>query len=244
MPAVLLRPLILCYHAVTDGWDDPLAIAPHTVERQVGSLLRRGYRPVDALTAFARQPRTLHVTFDDAYRNVADVLPALSRMGARVTIFACTSFAEDGRPFDVSELRHRLPARPEELMTMPWDTLRELAREGVEIGSHTVSHPHLPQLSDAQLRAELTQSKQRVEDELGQACRVLAYPYGDDDVRVHEATRAAGYAGAFSLRGRAGSRFALPRVDVYRGDGALRFALKVSPWRTPAISALGVLRGR
>ncbi len=231
------RPLVLCYHAVTDAWDDPLAIPAHTIERQVRSLLRLGYRPVDAASLLANRPRTIHVTFDDAYRNVADVLPALERLGVRTTIFACSRFADDGRPFRVAELSDRLPERADELATMSWDDLRELARQGVEIGSHTASHPHLPELTDAELRAELVESKQRIEDELGRPCRVLAYPYGHDDVRVHEAARASGYGCAFSLRGIAGRAdpFALPRVDIYRGDGSVRFALKASPLRAPAI---------
>lgn len=241
-----LRSLVLCYHAVSASWDDPLAVAPQTIERQVRFLLRCGYRPVDAVSALANERRTLHLTFDDAFCNVAAVLPALRRLGVRVTIFACTSFADDGRAFYVPELRDRLPTRHEELMTMPWETLREVAGQGVEIGSHSVSHPHLTQLADADLRAELVESKQRLEDELGQECRVLAYPYGDEDARVAAAARAAGYEAAFSLRGRAGvlGRFALPRVDVYRGDGAVRFALKVSPLRAPARAARAALGGR
>ena len=238
-----LRSLVLCYHAVTDCWDDPLAIPAATIERQVRMLLRRGYRPVDAVSALTDERLTLHVTFDDAFRNVAGVLPALQRLGVGVTIFACTRFAEDGRPFHVSELRGRAPAREDELLTMPWDTLRELARQGVEIGSHTVSHPHLTWLSDRDLRAELVDSKRRIADELGRECRVLAYPYGDDDDRVRAATRAAGYEAAFSLGGRAGEldRFSLPRVDVYRGDGRVRFALKVSPLRGAASTVRGAL---
>ncbi len=239
-----LRSLVLCYHAVTAGWEDPLALAPQTIERQVRFLLRAGYRPVDAVSALGGGRRTLHVSFDDAFCNVATVLPALRRLGARVTIFASTSFAEDGRAFDVPELRDRQPARAEELLTMPWETLREVAEQGVEIGSHTVSHPHLTQLGDAELDAELVESRQRLEDELGRRCRVLAYPYGDDDARVHAAARAAGYEAAFSLRGRTGAhdRFAVPRVDLYRGDGALRFALKVSPLRSAAIRARALPR--
>ncbi len=127
---------------------------------------------------------------------------------------------------------------------MPWDTLRDLTRKGVEIASHTVSHPHLPALSDTELRAELTQSKQRMEDELGRQCRFVAYPYGHDDVRVHKAAKAAGYVGAFSLDGRAKDPFAFPRVDIYRGDGAMRFAAKVSPLRTSVNTVRRVLLRR
>jgi peptidoglycan/xylan/chitin deacetylase (PgdA/CDA1 family) len=84
-----------------------------------------------------------------------------------------------------------------------------------------VSHPHLPRLDDAGLRLELEESKARIEDELGRPCRFLAYPFGDDDARVHEAAEAAGYEAAFALPGPDDrvDRFAVPRVGMYRGTG-------------------------
>jgi peptidoglycan/xylan/chitin deacetylase (PgdA/CDA1 family) len=115
---------------------------------------------------------------------------------------------------------------------------------GVEIGSHTVSHPHLTRLSDAELQRELGESKQRLEDELAAPCRFLAYPYGEHDERVRAAARAAGYAGAFALRAGDGDTFAIPRIDLYRSDGRRRVALKTSAVYRPAQSLRAKLRGR
>jgi peptidoglycan/xylan/chitin deacetylase (PgdA/CDA1 family) len=240
------RSLVLCYHAVSDCWTDPLAVGATTLERQVRWLRRRGYRPVTAAEVLDNRRRTLHVTFDDAFRNIATALTALERLGTPVTVFACTRHAEGGLPLDVPELRQRAEQAPSELATMSWDALRELADRGVEIGSHTVSHPHLPRLSDTELRHELRRSKEQIEAQLGRRCRFLAYPYGEDDGRIHAAAQAAGYTAAFTL-GTAGGgleRFALGRVDIYRGDGRLRFALKTSPLRRPAKALLSVARGR
>jgi hypothetical protein len=66
---------------------------------------------------------------------------------------------------------------------------------------------------------------------MGRPCRSIAYPYGDVDARVIEATRAAGYELAAALPKRHGSRDPLdwPRVGVYHGDDLRRFKLKVSP---------------
>ena len=83
---------------------------------------------------------------------------------------------------------------------MDWDELRSLADDGIEIGSHTVSHPHLTRLDDATLRLELVDSRERVEDEIGRPCRFLAYPFGEEDGRVRRAARDAGYEAAFALR--------------------------------------------
>jgi peptidoglycan/xylan/chitin deacetylase (PgdA/CDA1 family) len=147
-------------------------------------------------------------------------------------VFACTGFADaEGAPLAVAELADQVEAHPGELDTMRWDELRALVERGVEVASHTVSHAHLTRITDAELRAELADSKQRLEEELGRPCRFIAYPYGEDDARVHAAAESAGYEAAFSLRGDATGRdrYALPRVDVYRKDTRARFALKASP---------------
>jgi peptidoglycan/xylan/chitin deacetylase (PgdA/CDA1 family) len=240
------RPLVLCYHAVSDRWTDPLAVGPAVFEKQLRLLLRAGLRPVDAGGVLAGRRRTLHVTFDDAYRNVASAVPILERLRVHATVFACSGYARDGRILDVPELRDRRGRHPEELETMAWDALRELAARGVEIGSHTVSHAHLPQLSDEELARELAESRQHIEAELGRPCRFLSYPYGEDDARVHAAARAAGYTGAYTLRRKGAdvNVHALPRVDVYRPDGTARFLVKASPLYGPATSLLDCLRRR
>lgn len=201
------------------------------LESQLRSLLRRGYRPVTADEAVDGRGRLLHVTFDDAYRSVVETVPLLSELGIRATIFACTGYARDGRPFDVPELREDAAANPDAFATMDWAALRRARSDGVEIGSHTVSHPHLPQLSDAELDRELRDSKAEVEDELGAPCRYLAYPYGDEDDRVRVAARRAGYDAAFAVdpRGGRAGRFGLPRLAVYRHDTVAGFRLETSP---------------
>jgi peptidoglycan/xylan/chitin deacetylase (PgdA/CDA1 family) len=234
-----VTPLVLCYHAVSETWPDELAVRPAAFERQLRMLLARRFRPASARDAVAGRGRLLHVTFDDAYRTlVGNALPVLERLGVHATVFACSGYARDGRPLDVPELSQQLAAHPREMATLSWDGLRELAERGVEIGSHTVSHPHLPQLSDESLRTELEDSRRELEDELRRPCPYLAYPYGHDDPRVHRAAARAGYEAAFSLVANAGADrrdpFALPRVDLYRKDGALRAVAKTSGLR-PAL---------
>ncbi len=154
-----MTPLVLCYHAVVVGEPQRLAVRREQLESQLRSLLRRGYRPVTAADAVEQRGRLLHVTFDDAYRSVVDILPLLDELGVPATIFASTGYARDGRPFDVPELRKDAAADPAAFATMDWRALRAAASGGVEIGSHTVTHPHLPQLSDGELDRELRDSK-------------------------------------------------------------------------------------
>ena len=113
---------------------------------------------------------------------------------------------------------------------MPWEELEHWSSRGVAIEAHTVSHPHLPRLSDEELDHELRTSKEQLEDRLRRACRFIAYPFGDDDARVHRAVEKAGYEAAFALPGRQSplNRFALPRVGVYRSDQTPYFLVKTS----------------
>ncbi|TAJ23879.1 MAG: hypothetical protein EPO68_02300 [Planctomycetota bacterium] len=94
----------------------------------------------------------------------------------------------------------------------------ELRARGHEIGSHTVSHPILPGLSDERLRCELVDSKRALELWLGEPVRGFCHPNGDTDARVGAAVARAGYAHACTTRagvfGAGGDAFAIPRVDV------------------------------
>ena len=225
-----LRPLVLCYHAVSDSWDDPLAVSVGALEQQVQGVLARGYRAVDAAEAVTGNGSLMHVTFDDAFRSVAAALPALRRLGVPATVFACPGFARDGGTFDVPELASLLPENAEHLTTMAWSELRDLVEQGVEVGSHTVTHPHLPKLDHDELLRELRESREQLEDELAVRCRFLAYPYGEEDERVRAAARASGYEAAFALPGKQASAdpYAVPRVGIWRTDGPRRVALKTS----------------
>jgi peptidoglycan/xylan/chitin deacetylase (PgdA/CDA1 family) len=167
----------------------------------------------------------VHVTFDDAFRNIEPALDALLEQGLPVTIFACTGYADrGGAPLTVPELAGD---DPEQLATMTWDDLRRAAARGARVQAHSVSHPHLPSLPDHELKRELTESRRRIEEELGGECVDFAYPYGERDERVRAAVRAAGYERAYALGVKRGDRYDIPRVDLYRRHGAGTALLKV-----------------
>ena len=127
---------------------------------------------------------------------------------------------------------------------MRWDELRDLAGRGIEMGSHTLSHAHLTRLSDAELDDELTAAKAKIEEALGRPCRLLAYPYGEEDARVQAAVRRAGYEAAFALPGRSRpvNPLALPRIGVYRSDSLLRMTLKTASLRQAGAQVVSALR--
>jgi peptidoglycan/xylan/chitin deacetylase (PgdA/CDA1 family) len=239
MSAARVRFLILCYHSVSKVWPHPLSVTPDAFRRQVTSLARAGLPPLSAQALADGSRRGVHVTFDDAYRDILAVVPLLEKLRLPTTVFASTAYADDGRALDVPELAGDVAAQPDALATMTWAELRELAERAIEIGSHTVTHPHLTQLSDDELDRELRESRARIEDELGRPVRLLAYPYGEHDARVHAAARRAGYAAAFAQWPGSSVRnaYALPRVSFYRADSLRRAMFKTTKLGPPLASA-------
>ena len=200
-----MREVVLCYHAVSPTWEHRLSIATDLLLRQVRVLKRF---------------RALRASFDDAFRSAASVFPELEQMGVPVQVFVCTGYARDGAPLSIPELAGD---DPQQLATMTWDELR-----GLDVGSHGVTHAHLTRLSDEELRRELIESKEQIEDELGRACPDFAYPYGEHDERVRAAVRTAGYERAYGLTGDGSDPYALRRVDLYRRHTPFRALLRLA----------------
>lgn len=235
--------LVLCYHAVSETWESELAVTPSQLERQVGGLLRKGYRPMRFLDAVAgpHDERALAITFDDAYRSVRELaFPVLSRLGAVASVYAPTDWIGRDKAMRWQGIEQWLGSADEaELLPMGWGELGSLCQEGWEVGSHTCSHPRLTELDDSRLIAELEESRARCAEGLGRPCTTIAYPYGDVDDRVVAATAAAGYeaAGALPAAPHAPAALRWPRVGIYRWDNDGRFRLKASPLVRRARSA-------
>ncbi len=114
--------------------------------------------------------------------------------------------------------------------------LTELATQGHEIASHTLTHPILPQLGDADLERELRESRRRLETIVDAPVTGFCYPNGDHDDRVVLACRNAGYSyAATTLPGRNRSGidpFRLSRLDMnpsrFEGDSILSLRAELS----------------
>jgi peptidoglycan/xylan/chitin deacetylase (PgdA/CDA1 family) len=100
---------------------------------------------------------------------------------------------------------------------MSWDQIRELQRAGHEIGSHSLTHPLLPDLSDAQIRDEIFTSRSRLESVTGASVSSFCYPNGSYDARCLSAVRDAGYVCAVTTTwglNRNSSPYELRRCDM------------------------------
>lgn len=119
------------------------------------------------------------------------------------------------------------------------DMLCHLAQQGIEIGGHTVNHPILSKLDDAQSRQEIFENKDTLEQIIGRPLRVFAYPNGkvgiDYDERHIQFVKQAGYEAAFTTAtGSAGinsDRYQIPRSRPWDAS-PLMFGLRLLHWLT------------
>jgi peptidoglycan/xylan/chitin deacetylase (PgdA/CDA1 family) len=230
-------PYVLCYHAVSSSWPARLAIPEPLLASQLHALAERGFCGLTLADAERRRAagtlpaRAVVVTFDDGYASTPRAKPILDELGFPATVFVVSRFPDSGRLLawpGVEEWSQGSWAA--EMTPLGWDGLGELKAGGWEIGSHTVTHPRLPELSDDALDEELGRSRQTISDRLGE-CETVAYPYGLADARVARAAANAGYTAGVTLTSahRADEPLLRPRIGLNRRDTGLRLRTKLSP---------------
>ena len=118
---------------------------------------------------------------------------------------------------------------------LTWDEVREMNALGMTIGSHTMTHPNLPNAGVAHAREELRQARLRLEQEIGEPVTMFSYPNGGAEryltAEIQSAVRETGYDAATTSRnafaGPASDLYALERIQVSEGISDLAFALEV-----------------
>jgi len=135
----------------------------------------------------------------------------------------------------------RCPTSAESAPWMTWDQIRHLREAGQTIGAHTVTHPVLARCSLERQRMEITASKRRIEDVLGEAVTSFSYPVGTADAFTSETEqllREAGIRWAFNFQGgyldathaHTADYYSLPRIAMEPGLSAPRLqALSTLP---------------
>jgi peptidoglycan/xylan/chitin deacetylase (PgdA/CDA1 family) len=169
-----------------------LTVSPQDFAAQMEWLKRHGFHAVTQLQAFdalelgTKLPaKPVMVTFDDGYRDVLwNASPVLQRLGMPATSYVITA---------------RISGPDPSFLT--WGELRVLEQRGVEIGSHTVDHLPLVQLSTGRAEYELRDSRAALEQHLGHPVQWFAYPYGSVDARIEVLAASAGYVLAVTTQG-------------------------------------------
>lgn len=187
---------ILCYHIVESPQDPRMEISRDAFLQQMRYLAMTGYSVIPlrhvyeyAIGKRASLPKnSVVVTIDDGWRSTyTEVFPEMQKRNFPFTVFVY--------PKIIGQTSHALS----------WKQLKEMSDAGVDIQSHSLSHPFLTQrrhesLGDARyeawLQRELSESKRILERATGREVSFLAYPYGDYDRHLTAAVARAGYAAA------------------------------------------------
>ncbi|MHC5209463.1 MAG: polysaccharide deacetylase family protein [Planctomycetota bacterium] len=232
-----MRIPILVYHAVlpVDRTGRVRGTVPlRDFEEQVQWLQRRGYtslsldQAADMLEGTAPPVRRgVVITFDDGYRCVHEhALPVLREAGFTATLFVVTDVvggrsdwyvAKGGRAFDHAD----------------WSELESATADGFAIGSHTVRHRRLTDLTEAELEDELVASGEAIRRRLGR-CDHFAYPFGGWSEALAAKVLESGYRTACTTESGANrtgqSLGALRRQGVSRTTTGRRFRRRMGAW--------------
>lgn len=219
---------ILGYHRLAMP-TEPLSVSPEQFRIQMELVRESGATPIglesalDELAAPVRG-RYVSVTFDDGYLdNVEYGEPILRELGIPATIFLPTAMISGHLSYPWYE-----SAPP----ALRWDDVRRVAGQGlIDFQSHTVSHPRLPELSDAEAAEEFRDSKAELEREVGSPVTSIAFPYGmygPREVRLaHETGYRAGITTDSHLNPGGVGLGALCRTLVFADDDRTLFLEKV-----------------
>ena len=181
-------------------------------------------------------PKPVIVTFDDGYEsNYTLAFPTLRRNGQKATIFAALEPDEHTRR-QVEGIDGFLSAAQ----------MRELAANGVDIQSHSLTHCILTELPEAGVRYELEESRRRIEAITGRPVRHLAIPRAGYSRAVRTVARDVGYATVCcNNKGTASglsALLALPRIVIDRDVTRDDFARCLEPRTATMLRIVGNLK--
>lgn len=185
---------ILMYHHIGDTFENYMSVPKAKFREQMKYLKQNGFNVIslDELYSYyinntVIPDNAVVITFDDGYTdNYTRAYPILKEFGYKATVFMITSkINQDGY--------------------MTSEQLRELDSNGINIESHTVTHPQLGLLSSDKQLYELSQSKLTLEAILQRDIKYISYPYGEFNDDTIQAVHQLQYSMALSTSpGKAG----------------------------------------
>lgn len=222
----------LMYHRIADIPGDRNALSPDKFKEQLDYLKENNFTTVTAQMVYdyyhggtPLPPKPVLLTFDDGYAdNLTAALPLLTERNMTATVFPISDWV--GKENRWEDFHKAITT------TMDWNELKRWQIAGLEIASHTVSHPFLSRCQNTALTEELCASKRCLEEKLGTPIHFLCYPYGDFAEATVQAAQNAGYLAAFAIFENAPlwklHLHALPRIPIPSGQKMWEFKLKVS----------------
>lgn len=165
------------------------------------------------------------ITFDDGLQESIDnSVPILEEYGFSAVYYIPTNYVGKTSSWLAPELGIEFPI-------ISWQTIKILDTNGFQIGGHSMTHPHLANLSEEQCYSELLGSRKNIEDRLGHEVLHMSYPYGSFDKRVLTIVAKSGYhtacsvmPGIVSLKN---DPYLLPRITIKGNESLFDFIFKL-----------------
>lgn len=229
---------ILMYHKIGEPPPESklkkLWVSPEKFERQLKYLQNKNIPVITCVQYYTMleektvPAKAVIMTFDDGYEdNYTNAFPLLKKYGCKGTFFIVSE------TIGGMNIWHNPADEPHQKM-LNREQLVELQGAGMEIGSHTLSHPNLKQLSSEEARKQIGQSKVALEKILGKPVEIFAYPYGAGayEPAVKGLVKPAGYKLAVGIRQGINvpgeeDYFALKRITVRRDESMFDFYLQI-----------------
>jgi peptidoglycan/xylan/chitin deacetylase (PgdA/CDA1 family) len=224
---------IIQYHAIqppVSGAQFPELFVPQAdFVEQMKWLDEHGYEAVtldqveDAWYAGGELPsKPVVLTFDDGYLSqYVAAFPALEHFHWPAVL----NLVAQGADLPDADVQKMLDANP------PW-----------ELASHTISHADLTTLDPAELRHEVTGSREILQERFGVPVNNFSYPEGQYDDTVIRAVSDAGYRGATSEvpgLATAAHPYVLNRIEITFDDGLDGFVSKLKAAEANAATSTG-----
>lgn len=215
---------ILMYHAISEKAARrflPFAVAPKEFESHIRFLRVERYTTytvsgyLRALDTGKLAAKPIVLTFDDGFADFFEtVMPVLMNNAMTATLYAVSGAVGGTSGWLSSSGEENRPL-------MNWPQLASIAKSGIEIGAHSVTHPALDLVPLKIARAEIAGSKKTLEDRLGMPVQSFAYPYGYYSRKIRDIVEEEGFSSACAVNYAASSaaedRFLLSRQIVRRG---------------------------
>lgn len=230
---------VLAYHRVDNSEDDVNAVSIEMFDKQM-AYLKENYRVItvaellNIMEKRGNRGRAVLITFDDGYKdNFTNAVPILKKYGLPAVFFISSGIVGTDRFFehDHKRLRYGVPV-------LSWEDVQEMARDGFEIGSHTVNHMRLSSCADNIVIREIRDSKMDIEKRIGNKVESFSFPFGraeDFPSFAGQVVRKTGYRLNFSAYGGLNKPtddpYNIKRQDVPNHSSLLYFKAWVEGWK-------------
>ena len=203
---------VIMFHGIQED-PSPLTVSKEEFTGILSAIRDNGFaiKPLKEVLAADPNDDVVAVTFEDGFKSVNEAAEIMAGMGVTATVFVVTGYV--GKT-------NRWPGQIEGTAMqrlLNWDELRELRSAGWDLQAHSHSHPDLRQLPDAHVIKELDRCVATMTEQLGEAPRTFAYPYGYLNRRVYEHVQARfdyGLTGMLSALPDHGDPHLVPRLDA------------------------------